>query len=258
MSAEKPKVAMQAAESALIAALLAAHDNTGPPVVPAIGQPLDATAIRRIQAAVCNARGPVAGFKCGRQIDEAVPIMAPILASRLYSNGATIPASHSRLRGVELEIGFRVIEPLPVLDGMIDRDAVKACVRVAVALEIVESRLLDHEQAPPSWKLADLQSNGGLVVSTASVTTWPTALQRAGVRLEVNGRILHDRVAEVPGGDAFDTFVAFARHVGEHCGGLQPGQTVITGSLTGVDYLQPGDVVKGSIDALGDVNVRFE
>jgi 2-keto-4-pentenoate hydratase len=45
--------------------------------------------------------------------------------------------------------------------------------------------------------------------------------------------------------------------IGEHCGGLQPGQIVITGSLHPLTYVLPGTSVVGHIEGLGDVSVQI-
>ena len=244
-------------EAAAICGLLAAHEDATSLLDPPADQALSRSAVYRIQSAVCDRRGPIAGFKTGRQVGEATPVMAPIMANRLYGGGTRIPAAHSRLRGVELEIGFRLISTPPPVDAS-DFDArMRACSEIVVALEIVESRLRDQDGVHPSWKLADAQVNGGLVIGEVRSLTGAGDLSRRTVRLMADEHVLHEGEAEVPGGDAFDTWLAFVRTVGNHCGGLQVGHVVITGSLTGVDFVAAGQTISGQIHGLGSVDISF-
>ena len=77
-------------------------------------------------------------------------------------------------------------------------------------------------------------------------------------RLDISGETLLDGVAEVPGGDAFANFCALARMVGTHCGGLQPGQVVITGSLNGLPWRELPLTAEGEIAQLGTVGITLE
>ena len=61
----------------------------------------------------------------------------------------------------------------------------------------------------------------------------------------------------VPGGSALSNLKLFLDHVGDHCGGLQPGQIVITGSLSGIDYFPGGTEVRGSIEGFGEVTCHL-
>lgn len=239
------------------AARLSAAYGTAPVAARPDDGPATPAEAYAIQSRTGPALGPVGGFKTGRKQPEAAPIMAPVRAATIWPSGSVIPPQESRLRGFELEIAFRLEHPLPdpTAPGFAAR--LRAGVVALPALEIVESRLADPEAAGPLWKLADGQSNHGMVLG-APVADWrsldPVAPQ---VRLRLDGTPLWAGAAPVPGGDAFDTFVAFARRVGAHCGGLQPGQVVLTGSVTGLAYATAGQRVEGWIAGLGPVAARF-
>ena len=47
------------------------------------------------------------------------------------------------------------------------------------------------------------------------------------------------------------------RMAGDHCGGLQAGQIIITGSLHPLTYVEPGTQVAGRIDGFGDIAVTI-
>ncbi|MEM9783357.1 MAG: hypothetical protein AAF899_12895, partial [Pseudomonadota bacterium] len=193
-----------------------------------------------VQAMVAAALGPVGGFKTGRRSALDPPTVAPVLAADVVASGAAIDPAASRLRGVELEIAFRLECETPDTDDPAFDDRLADAVVALPALEIVESRLTDPEAAGPLWKRADAQINGGIVLG-APVADWRgLPLSSPTVRKAFDGRILVDGAVAAPGGCPFATFAAFARGLGTHCGGLRAGQVVITGSLTGLPFAPPG------------------
>lgn len=241
------------------AAHLEAAYRSGEPVAPLSGTtPADTKDAYAIQAAVMGGLGAaVGGFKTGRGKADEVPVFAPIRAQTIVPSGATLPAAESRLRGVELEIGFRVDAALPAPDDGDFMDRLAERVVALPCLEIVEARLADPDAAPPLWKLADNQANGALVLGPP-VTAWRDLnLTAPTARLQIGAQTVWDGSALAPGGNPFETFAAFVRTVGTHCGGLQPGMVVICGSLTGVDYAQAGEAVAGTISGLGRVTATF-
>lgn len=210
-----------------------------------------------IQAAVCALAGPVGAWKTGRNSPDAVPLMAPILLSTVRPSPARFGAAELRLIGIELEIAFRVEADLPDAEATDYAERAAQCVSVLAAIEVVDSRIADFDAADPMWRLADNQINGGLVVGAATMNWGAIDLTKADVELEINGRRVFAETAAVPGGSALHTFCAFARRVGNHCGGLRPGHVVTTGTLTGMDFVGPGSEVSGRITGLGDVRVSF-
>lgn len=211
-----------------------------------------------IQAAVCALAGPVGAWKAGRKSPDAVPAMAPILASTVRPSPARFAAKELRLIGIELEMAFRVDADLPDPGAADYAERATECVSALAAIEVVDSRLADFEAADPLWRLADNQINGGLVVGKANPTWAAVDVTAADVELEINGRRVFAATAAVPGGSAFQTFCAFAQRVGNHCGGLRQGHVVTTGTLTGMEFVDPGSEVIGRIAGLGDVRVSFD
>ncbi len=245
-------------ESVAIDLLRAAHHGgrklTGVDLENAV---VNFAAAYRIQDAVTRGLGPVGAFKTGRKSADETPIMAPILADRVRHSPARFSRSELGLVGIELEVAFRVDRALPDPDDADFADRARDCVCPVVAIEVVDSRLVDHESAHPLWKLADNQINAGLVYGEPVGNWQGIDLSRVAARLEVAGEAIFDGIASVPGGDAFDVFCAFARLVGDHCGGLQPGHLVTTGSVTGLRFIAFGQPVQGWIEGLGAVQVDF-
>lgn len=210
-----------------------------------------------IQAAVCALAGPVGAWKTGRMSPDAVPIMAPILLPMVRASPARFAAAELRLIGIELEIAFRVEADLPDAEATDYAARATQCVSALAAIEVVDSRLAEFDAAGPLWRLADNQINGGLVAGEVK-SNWDTVnVTDADVELEINGRRVLAETAAVPGGSAFHTFCAFARRVGNHCGGLRRGHIVTTGTLTGMEFVDPGSEIVGRIAGLEEVRVSF-
>lgn len=241
-----------------IAEALAQARRTGHPVATAdLGPaPADEVEAMAVQARIAAEFGPVGGFKTGTREGEP-PTMAPILASGIRPSGAALTPADSRLRGVELEIAFRLEAPLPPLDAPDFEARLAAATSILPVIEVIDSRIQDPDAADPLWKAADSYINCGLVLGTPLRDWRGIETSRPVRRLAFDGEIVAEGRTTAPGGDAFRSLVQFARAAGTHCGGLQPGQIVITGTLTGLRYAPPGAAVEGEIDGLGAVSMRF-
>lgn len=245
---------MTTTEAALAAAILQARADGRRRALPAA--PDSHAAAYRVQAMVDAALGPVGGFKTALK-PPAPQIMAPIHAATLQPSGGTAQSPFGGGLGVELEVGLRLLRPLPPLDAPDFAVRLRDCVEPVAVIELVDTRLEGAGADAPLAKLADNQINAGLVVGAAAPGWAGGPLDRVTARMTLNGAPLLDGPAEVPGGDAVDSLAALARMIGDHCGGLQPGQIVITGSLHPLTYVDPGTDVSGEIDGIGGVSVRI-
>lgn len=234
---------------AIVAALRSAHLEGTQVELPPV--PANRETILAIQAGVCAGLGPVAGFKVGRRADGAL-IVAPILARYMVPNGGTRRIA-DRL-GVELEVGFELVRALP--DGGFPKrpqDHFRPC----TVLELVDTRLAGPLAEDPSCKFADFQINAGLVIGD-SRTDWDGSdFTTLAARLVAGDRAILDGATQVPGGSALENLRALVEALGSHCGGLQQGQVVITGSLCGLPYFGPGTNILGRIDGLGAVSIAL-
>lgn len=210
--------------------------------------------VHRIQSIVQTAMGPVGAFKVGWfQPGDGEPFLAPIFAADLKPSPAAYSADLPRRFGIELEIAFRVVRPLPPVGAPDFETQARASLEALPVIEIVDSRISDFEAAGPLWKLADNQLNTGVVMGPA-MSDW-SGLDTTGgrVRLTAGDRVIAEGRRETPGGDAYRNFCALARAVGDHCGGLQVGHVVITGSLMGLAWVDGPAQVVGEIAGLGRV-----
>ncbi|SNT12525.1 hypothetical protein [Tropicimonas sediminicola] len=233
----------------LIEDLVAAH-RTGARISPAAAS-LSREEILRVQGGVADALGAVAGFKVA-PVPGSEPILAPIPACYVVGNGGQKPVTERF--GVELEIGFELMRPLPE-GGAPER--LEDYFRPCAMFELVDTRLAGEAAEDAAYKFADLQINAGYVQGDV-LEGWDgsdfgvvTARLKAGEEMPLDGD------TSVPGGSALSNLRLFLEKVGDHCGGLKVGQIVITGSVCGLLYFPKGTELAGEIDGIGKVAVSF-
>lgn len=239
----------------LVAQLLAAR-NGGPKLPAVAGDDLSRDRIFAVQAAVAAQLGPVGGFKVACPPDAPI-IFAPIFASDIHPSPAQIRVTADEEVGVELEYGFRLIASLPNPAAPDFEAQLRDAVELLPVFELVHSRLADPRGATAALKMLDNQLNGAVVLGPPCADWHSIDVTRAEARLTLGKDSLLNGTASVPGGDAFATLCALARALGDHCGGLQPGQIVITGSLNGLPWVNPPTTATGWIDGLGEVTMSL-
>jgi 2-keto-4-pentenoate hydratase len=240
---------------AAIAAALTAARAGGDPVSPHAPPPDLATAYA-VQAAVAAAHGGIAGWK-GGPADPAAARASPILAGQVRPSPARFAGAAMRIIGVEAEIAFVMARgfaagPAPGADAVLD-----AVAAAHVAIEVCDTRIEPWRDADPLWKLADCQSNLGLVLGDA-IPGWRThdfAAQHA--RLHADGALIGGRDDLPPSGDPRSVLVAVVQHLVERREGIRPGAAVTTGSWTGMPLVSPGAKVVAQFAGLGTALVEF-
>jgi len=208
-----------------------------------------------VQARVAEAFGPVGGFKVACKPGQR-QIMAPILAGDIMASPTRLACPADEKIGIELELGFVLRGSLPPRDAPDRRARLAECVALVPVIEVVRSRI-DGDPGPLG-KLADNQINGGLAIGAEIVDWRDLETGRVAARLTAGDAVLLDGGAEVPGGDAFENFLALEAMVGDHCGGLSKGQVVITGSLNGLPYVNAPATIAGEIMGVGAVSLALD
>ena len=211
-----------------------------------------------VQERVARELGPVGAWKVGAASPAAEPVRAPILAATIHASPVTVPAAGFHVIGIEAEIAYRLGADLPPRERPYTSAEVAAAVEgMLPAIELVDTRLADHAAAPPLWKLADNQINGGLVTGPLA-TAWrrfdPVSQP---VRLEIEDTVVAEGRGGNTAGDPFRLLVWLANHLGSQGGGLRRGEVVTTGSLTGLRFVAPGARVRATLEGLGQVAVTF-
>ncbi|SLN20510.1 2-keto-4-pentenoate hydratase [Roseovarius gaetbuli] len=240
----------------LIQLLQAARDG-GARLPENAGEGLTRARVFAVQEALAATLGPVGGFKVACPPDAPI-IIAPIYASDIHASPASLELPADEEVGVELEYAFRLIAPLPDRDVPDFAAQLRTCVELLPVFELVRSRLDDPKGASGLLKMLDNQLNGAVVFG-APIRDWQDIdVTQATAHLTIGEAVHLSGAAQVPGGDAFATLCKLALAIGTHCGGLQPGQLVITGSLNGLPWVKPGLFAKGEIAGLGAVEMTLE
>lgn len=234
------------------AILQARHDRGRASVVDA---PQDAAAAYAVQAAVAVATGPVGAFKTARKPGVA-PIMAPIFARDIHPCGTQLASAFGGRLGIELELGFRV-KALPDLAASDLTAQLALCLEPLVVIEIVDTRLHGPDSTAPLVQLADNQINAGLITGPTLHGWDGRSFATVQACMMAGDTCLLDGPAQVPGGDALASVVGLFQMVGDHCGGVQVGHVIITGTLHPLTYVDPGTQVAGRIDGIGEIAVTI-
>lgn len=239
-----------------LAELLAMARRGGPKVPLAAGKGLTREQAFAVQSRLIAEFGPVAGFKVACPPDAPI-VIAPIFARDIAESPARVPVPPGERVGIELEYAYRLTSPLPPATAPDFKDRLRSSVELLPVIELVQSRLEDPARADAILKMADNQINGALVLGAPVADGTQFDTSRASGHLKAGDELLLDGAAKVPGGDAFETLCKLALAIGPHCGGLQVGQVVITGSLNGLPWVLPDKEVHGHIDGVGDVSLRL-
>jgi len=200
--------------------------------------------------------GPVGAFKTSK-LPDGTQIVAPIPASVVRPSGATFAADELLQVGIELEIAFRIERGLPSPDAEDFENKLRSCVVALPVIEVVDTRLAFLETCHPMMKLADNQSNGGLAIGQPVADWQERNVATPDHHFAAGDTVISTGAGAVPGGSAWDIFEGLVRVIGEHCGGLQVGQYVTTGALSGLHWIDKGCKVTGRIEGFGSVDVTI-
>ncbi|MFT4783643.1 MAG: 2-keto-4-pentenoate hydratase [Paracoccaceae bacterium] len=243
----------QSSVDAWVDVLLAARETAHRYDV-AISKPAHLEDVYRIQSGVAARVGAVGGFKTARRGDAA-PIMAPIFHEQIAASGAQLAVKD--LLGIELEVGFEILRDCPADVASLPAAELVSILRPVAVIELVDTRIRGPLVDDPFIKLADNQINAGLVVGAAAQDWSGADFGTVQATMRAGADVLLDGETTVPGGSALETFAALAGAIGAHCGGLKPGQIVITGSLHPLVYYPAGTQVSGWIAGIGAVSLTL-
>lgn len=219
------------------------------------------------QAAFVDAWGePVAGWKVActaRDQQEMVgidhPFCGPVFAPVVFDSPARVDAARFHRTGLETEFAFRMARDLPRRDRPYARDEVEGAVEALVpALEIVSPRWEDWLALGAPAILADCAANGGAVLGTP-VTDWRGHdLAALEVSLAFDGREVGRGDGARVLGHPLASLTWIANELAGRTGGLRAGDIVLTGTCTGLNWIEAGVDARADFGPLGTVEVRFE
>ncbi|MER8402004.1 hypothetical protein [Mesorhizobium sp. M1348] len=140
-----------------------------------------------IQHELVNALSlPVAGWKVAALPDGDL-ISAPIIRGVFFKARPPFSAVYG-LGGVECEIAFCFArEPIRGRNGFASEHIIEAIDRACAAVEVADSRWASKFSIPRNAIVADLLSNGALVIGSLNRNWRDVVFEALGARLGVNG-----------------------------------------------------------------------
>jgi 2-keto-4-pentenoate hydratase len=249
---------MDEADTDRAAKLLADVHRTGERLarLPEGLRPRDADEAYGIECATVARLGDtVGGWKVALTPDFGV-LAGILLGSRVFTNGAALPAVQAPMLGVEAEIAFRFDRALPARERDYDRGEIDAAVTAFAAIEIVDTRYRDYAGTPTIERAADFMSNGGFI-SGDPRPDW-RAIDLAGLeaRLLVDGVEIVRQVGGHATKDPLIPAIALANYLRPR-GGIAAGQIATTGTYTGLNFAKPGSTVRAIFTGFGSAEMRF-
>ncbi|WP_329262790.1 2-keto-4-pentenoate hydratase [Actinoallomurus sp. NBC_01490] len=245
------------------AALLDAY-RSGTPIPPLIttypsATITDAYRIQQEQVRTWTEAGDqVRGHKIGlvsaaiqRQMGIHEPDYGHLTANMFRPEHRPIPACTFIQPRIEPEIAFVLGVPLRG-PGVTVEDAIKAVRYLLPALEIVDSRIQD-------WKLsivdtiADNASSGAAILGSTPIYPADVDLQSANCTLRRNGTVAETGTGAAVLGTPFNTLAWLANAIGPLGVSLEPGQVVLSGSITRAIAIAPGDNITAEFPGIGRV-----
>jgi 2-keto-4-pentenoate hydratase len=136
-------------------------------------------------------------------------------------------------------------------------DVYAATEAVAVALEIVDSRIADWKLTLPDT-VADNASSGAVALGDWVTYTADLALPHAHAALHLNGSEIDSGRGEAVMGDPAAAVAWLANALADYDTELSAGQFVMSGSFTSAAFVHAGDTATATISGLGTISLRFE
>lgn len=222
--------------------------------------PPDRPGAYAIQEATVGQLGTIGGWKVGARGIDAQPSFAPLPATGLFPSGAVLQGPPWELRGLEVELAFRLGYDLDPGGRMLTRSQLADAIdQVLPVIEVVETRLSDWRESEPLAQLADLQSHGALVLGAPAAGVAPASvdLGQLMASLTCDGEVVATTRGGNPAADAWRLLGLLALHCAERGMPLRAGQIVTTGSCTGMVFARRGAAVRAEIGGIGQVELRF-
>lgn len=220
--------------------------------------------VQRAGVALRRARGEtIVGMKMGltsrakmAQVGVHEPIYAHLTSMMALSDGAVLLRDEFGHPRAEPEVAFLLGKDLrgPVTA----QEALKAVKGVRAALEVIDSRYRDFR-----FELADVVADNA---SSCRFVVGPTrtleelaadglALDALGVKLVIDGKVVHEATSAAILGDPAESLAALANMLatlGEH---LSAGMVVLAGAATPAVHLETGMNVRAEVEGLGSASL---
>jgi 2-keto-4-pentenoate hydratase len=192
-------------------------------------------------------------------LEDGTAFVGPIYATNIFTSGAQIPTSKMHLIGIEGEIAFRINRDLPDQSHPYIRDDILASISEMLPLiELVDTRMINGMEQDTTLKMADNQSNHGIVIGDASTKNWNDInATMAEVHLTVNDKSLFSGISSSPINDMFDLMAGTANSCVKYDRPVRAGDIITTGSCTGIVFIEAGSKVVLDFPEIGQVKASL-
>lgn len=201
----------------------------------------------------------IGAWKTSPLEDPAAPFAAPIYTRDIHASGAQIAASELFVIGLEGEIAFRFNRDFPASAQPYNRNDIIAGVSEMLPLiEVVDTRMINGMQQDASLKMADNQSNAGIVIGDPVTSGWQGVdATRQAVSLTVNGEVAYGPNSNSPVEDLFELMAGTINACAARGRPLRAGNIITTGSCTGLIFFEPGAKAVLEMPGVGRVEASF-
>lgn len=183
------------------------------------------------------------------------PDFGHLLSGMTYNEGESLEAKQFCQPRGEGEIAFILNKDLAG-PGITGPQVLAATDCVMPAFEIVDSRVTD-------WKIkiqdtvADNASAAAFVLGDNVVSARRVDLATCGMVLEKNGEVIGTGAGAASLGNPVNAVAWLANKLGELGIVLKAGEVILSGSLSIMFPIQAGDVLRMSLNGIGNVSCRF-
>ncbi|TWD98509.1 2-keto-4-pentenoate hydratase [Neobacillus bataviensis] len=187
-------------------------------------------------------------------VDE--PDYGHLLDSMVVENGGTIFCETMLQPKVEGEIAFILKKDLKGPNVTV-LDVLQATDYVVPALEIVDSRIQDWKIKLPDT-VADNASSGLFVLGGKPTKIKDINLELMGMVLLQNGEVANTGVGAAALGNPATCVAWLANRLADYDITLKAGEVILSGALSGMVVVNPGDNFTARFANLGQVSVNFK
>lgn len=176
------------------------------------------------------------------------------LLDRMYVEGPTVPTDSLVQPRVEPEVGFLIEEPLePPVTAL---DVLGATDRVVPVVEVIDSRVRDWDIRIQDT-IADNASSALYLTGAATTAIDGLDLSLEGVKLYKNGRLEASGVGAAVLDHPARAVAWLANTLADLDESIEPGQVVLSGSLTPAVDVEPGDTLSVEFTSIGGIDARI-
>ena len=204
----------------------------------------------------------IVGYKLGltslpmqQMLGVDSPDFAPVMASHVLQDGASVPAASYIAPRLEAEIALVLGADLSGPDCT-PLDVLRATEGVVASLELVDSRVADWKIKLPDT-VADMASSGSIVLSGRIVPIDEVDLRLLGMVFTRDGEVIATGAGAAALGNPAAAVAFLVRTLHTLGDSLPAGSIVMTGALHAAVPIAAGETYRAEFDRIGPVTARI-